>query len=95
MGAATSRRATGIVASTPWGSGSSSAAESQAEVQALIKAGVVPISFVGGFSSYHPFGANFLFCDGSVHFLKQSINPRVYRFLGNRADGELIDSDQY
>ncbi len=93
--AASSRRGTGIVASRPWGSGYSSAAESQAEIQALINAGVLPISFVGGFSSYHPFGANFLFCDGSVHFLKQSINPSVYRFLGNRADGELIDSDQY
>ncbi len=95
MGAAISRRATGIVASSLWGSGSSSAGESQDELQALIKAGVVPISFVGGFSSYHSFGANFLFCDGSVHFLKQSINRHIYRFLANRADGELIDSDQY
>jgi prepilin-type N-terminal cleavage/methylation domain-containing protein/prepilin-type processing-associated H-X9-DG protein len=77
------------------GFASSSVEESQDELKALIKAGVVPISFVGGFGSHHSFGANFLFCDGSVRFLKQSINLRVYRRLGNRADGELIDSEQY
>ncbi len=78
-----------------WGTPTASAAQSLDEIKALIKAGTLPINFVGGFSSHHPLGANFLFCDGSVRFLKQSINPRVYRFLGNRADGELIDSDQY
>jgi prepilin-type processing-associated H-X9-DG protein len=55
----------------------------------------LPIEFVGGFSSLHPGCANFLFCDGSVRFLKLSINSGVYRLLGNRADGEIIDAEQY
>jgi prepilin-type processing-associated H-X9-DG protein len=50
---------------------------------------------VGGFSSRHPGGANFAFGDGSVRFLKSTISPRVYRRLGNRADGELVGDDQF
>ena len=50
---------------------------------------------VGGFSSYHPGGANFAFGDGSVRFLKGSIDPGVFRLLGNRADGEVISEDRF
>jgi prepilin-type N-terminal cleavage/methylation domain-containing protein/prepilin-type processing-associated H-X9-DG protein len=57
--------------------------------------GAVPIGYVGGFGSRHSLGANFLFCDGSLHFLKESIHPEVFRRLGHRADGELIDGEQY
>jgi prepilin-type N-terminal cleavage/methylation domain-containing protein/prepilin-type processing-associated H-X9-DG protein len=52
-------------------------------------------TFVGGFSSNHPGGANFAFGDGSVRFLKNTISPRILRRLGARADGELVDSYQY
>ncbi|HZW31078.1 MAG TPA: DUF1559 domain-containing protein [Isosphaeraceae bacterium] len=48
-----------------------------------------------GFKSFHPGGANFLFTDGSVHFLKQSINLFTYNALGSRAGGEVISSDAY
>jgi prepilin-type N-terminal cleavage/methylation domain-containing protein/prepilin-type processing-associated H-X9-DG protein len=53
------------------------------------------LNLVGGFGSPHPGGSNFSFGDGSVRFLKNSINPKVYRYLGNRADGEMISGDQF
>jgi prepilin-type N-terminal cleavage/methylation domain-containing protein/prepilin-type processing-associated H-X9-DG protein len=54
-----------------------------------------PGLMVGGYSSRHPGGANFAFGDGSVRFLKNSINPKVFRCLGNRADGEMISDSSY
>jgi len=40
-----------------------------------------------GFRSNHTNGANFLFGDGSVHFINQSIDMRTYQLLGCRNDG--------
>ncbi len=48
-----------------------------------------------GFRSQHPGGANFLFGDGSVKFLKETINLTTYLSLGTRANGEVISADQY
>ncbi len=48
-----------------------------------------------GLSSYHPGGANTLFLDGSVRFLKDSINLTALWALGSRAQGEVISSDSY
>lgn len=45
---------------------------------------------VGGFSSQHQGGANFALGDGSLRYLSDSIDARVYQRLGNRADGELL-----
>ena len=52
-------------------------------------------TFVGGYSSRHPGGANFAFGDGSVRFLKNSISPGVLKLLANRADGEIISADKF
>ena len=46
-------------------------------------------------NSNHPGGANFLFADGSVHFLKSSIAIQTYWQLGTKANGEVISSDSY
>jgi len=46
-------------------------------------------------NSTHPGGANLLFGDGSVHFIKSSIADRTYWALGTRAGGEVISADQY
>ena len=50
---------------------------------------------VGGYNSRHPGGSNFAFGDGSVRFLKTTINPEVFKLLGNRADGELVSASAY
>ena len=51
--------------------------------------------FVGSFGSNHPGGLNCAFGDGSVRFLKSTVNATVYRYLGNRADGEVISDNSY
>jgi prepilin-type N-terminal cleavage/methylation domain-containing protein/prepilin-type processing-associated H-X9-DG protein len=48
-----------------------------------------------GFVSLHPGGANFAFADGSVHFLKTTINQATYCALGSRGGGEVVSADQY
>ncbi len=48
-----------------------------------------------GFHSLHPGGANLLFGDGSVRFLKATTNPVTLRALGTRALGEILSSDSY
>jgi prepilin-type N-terminal cleavage/methylation domain-containing protein/prepilin-type processing-associated H-X9-DG protein len=45
--------------------------------------------------SFHPGGVNVLFDDGSVHFLKESMDPRIVVQLITRAGGEVVSSDQY
>lgn len=51
--------------------------------------------WVGGFGGSHQGGANMLLGDGSVKFLKETINKEVYRRLGSRADGEIVDASAY
>jgi prepilin-type N-terminal cleavage/methylation domain-containing protein/prepilin-type processing-associated H-X9-DG protein len=45
-----------------------------------------------GFRSRHPGGANFVFGDGGVHFLRQDIDPRTYNLLGCRNDDRVPGS---
>jgi prepilin-type N-terminal cleavage/methylation domain-containing protein len=53
------------------------------------------ISFVGSFGSCHPGGQNVAMGDGSVRLLRSSNATVVAKRLANRADGELLSSDQY
>jgi len=41
-----------------------------------------------GFKSKHSGGANFVFADGSVHFLNQGIDHRTFQLLGCRNDNQ-------
>ena len=50
---------------------------------------------VFGMSSYHSGGANALFADGSVKFLKSSTNMTVIWAIGTRNGGEAVGADQY
>jgi prepilin-type N-terminal cleavage/methylation domain-containing protein/prepilin-type processing-associated H-X9-DG protein len=45
--------------------------------------------------SYHPGGANALFGDGSVRFIKSSVNWQTWRALGTVGGGEVVSSDSY
>ena len=45
--------------------------------------------------SYHPGGVNALFADGSVHFVKSTINGVTWRALGTVQGGEVLSSDSY
>jgi len=51
-------------------------------------------SFVNA-SSFHPGGCNFAFADGSVRFIKDSVNMLTYQALGTRNGGEVVSSDSY
>ena len=44
--------------------------------------------------SPHPCGFNLLFTDGSVRFLKRSIDPKLLRALFTRSGGEVVDRDK-
>jgi prepilin-type N-terminal cleavage/methylation domain-containing protein/prepilin-type processing-associated H-X9-DG protein len=45
---------------------------------------------VRGFKSLHPGGAQFAMCDGSVHFIQESIDTASYRALSTRDGGEVV-----
>ena len=45
--------------------------------------------------SNHPGGVNLCMCDGSVKFIKDTINPQTWWALGSRSLGEVISSDAY
>ena len=44
-----------------------------------------------GFRSQHPTGAQFVFADGSVHFIGQTIRYDTYQYLGSRNDGRVVE----
>jgi prepilin-type N-terminal cleavage/methylation domain-containing protein/prepilin-type processing-associated H-X9-DG protein len=48
-----------------------------------------------GASSRHPGGVNVGFLDGSVKFIKNTINPVAWWAIATKAGGEVISADQY
>jgi len=45
--------------------------------------------------SYHSGGVNVAFADGSVKFIKDSVNLTAWQALGSRGGGEVISADAY
>lgn len=54
-----------------------------------------PAAGADGFWSRHPGGCNFLFCDGSVRFVKATVASDIFTSLGSRSGGEIVGADQY
>jgi prepilin-type processing-associated H-X9-DG protein len=52
-------------------------------------------SFTMPASSWHPGGVNTLFADGSVRFIKDSIDRMTWWKLGTRAGSEVVSADAY
>ena len=46
-------------------------------------------------SSNHPGGVNALFADGSVRFVKNTVDPATWRALGSINGGEVVSADAY
>jgi prepilin-type N-terminal cleavage/methylation domain-containing protein/prepilin-type processing-associated H-X9-DG protein len=46
-------------------------------------------------SSNHSGGINVCFTDGSVRFVKDTVNPQTWWAIGSRNGGEVVGSDQY
>ena len=54
-----------------------------------------PVRLVMSASGNHPGGVNVAFGDGSVRFVKDTINRDVWRSLGSMNGGEIVSADQY
>ena len=45
--------------------------------------------------SFHSGGCNFMMADGSVRFIKSSVNQLTYMSLGTRSGGEVVSADAF
>jgi prepilin-type processing-associated H-X9-DG protein len=54
-----------------------------------------PDASPAAFHTQHPGGGNFLFMDGSVRFIKDTVNLDTMRALCTRNYGEVVSSDAY
>lgn len=65
------------------------------EVEAIYPDPYYGVNGNGSIYSFHLGGANFLFADGSVHFLTQNISIRTLGDLVTRSGGEAINANSY
>jgi len=78
-----------------FGAGSSTPWQSCQVVANSPSIGKLGCDFGQEFHSYHSSGANFLFLDGSVHFLRETIQPKIVAALLSRKGQELLSTDDY
>jgi prepilin-type N-terminal cleavage/methylation domain-containing protein/prepilin-type processing-associated H-X9-DG protein len=50
------------------------------------------LQYAWGFGSWHPGGANFVLCDGSVKFLRDGIDYVIFQALTTIANGEVVNA---
>ncbi len=63
------------------------------EAPAIIHPPNCPVGDTDEMYSLHPGGANILLCDGSVRFIKASIDLSTWAALSSRCGGEVITAD--
>jgi len=51
----------------------------------------------GGLSALRTPGVGFntAFCDGSVHYIRTTVSPKVWKLLNSRNDGETFNADDF
>jgi prepilin-type N-terminal cleavage/methylation domain-containing protein/prepilin-type processing-associated H-X9-DG protein len=54
-----------------------------------------PVATMVGASSNHPGGVNVAFLDGTVRFVKNSVNQNVWWALATKAGGEIVSADSF
>ncbi|MCA9163879.1 MAG: DUF1559 domain-containing protein [Planctomycetales bacterium] len=64
--------------------------DEQKLVNAALKHFAAPATPFGGFGSMHPGGAQMAYGDSRVGFVAATIDPIVWKQLGNRADGQVL-----
>ncbi len=86
-----------IVSGGPWATDWKEFAPQGATQDGSSKPGPCMINCTNDWEVYsmHPGGSNAVFGDGSVKFLKATINPAVFATLMTRAGGEIVSSDSY
>jgi prepilin-type processing-associated H-X9-DG protein len=45
--------------------------------------------------SRHPGGVNVVLADGSVRFIRDSVNANAWWAIGSKAGGEVVSSDSF
>jgi prepilin-type N-terminal cleavage/methylation domain-containing protein/prepilin-type processing-associated H-X9-DG protein len=78
-----------------WSESNSSVATTSIPMNQMVNLNPGNYQYCYGFKSQHPGGMNSGFADGSVRFLKMTINQNIYRAISTRAMGEVVSSDAY
>src|SRR5262245_37433258 len=81
----------------PWAGDTSGIVVRGAHPSGLVRGGPCALNCMNDHEvySFHPGGANALFADGSVRFLKASMDIRILARLVTRAGGEVVAGDDF